>query len=672
MSDDYDSSSDSPPPRKQARSQSLKKSSGACVGCKSLKVRCEFTPGDKICQRCRAGNHECVPRTRKKRKPAPTHQDLLEKSYNQDCEIQKLLLQLDRLQADSKIRDWITRNSLDSKKENDRISWQYDNTRPEEAAMSHFALGDVSGSLTLPDIVKHCQLFPEDINTLFSLYFERINPFFSVLDPELHTPSKLIWANPFLFTVICATAARYYTARLDIYPLATDFAHDAAGKALIEGSKTVDVCQAFLILSVYPVPKKRWAEDRSWLLQGAAITLALELGLDQPPPQSCDEREALNRMRTWLNCFCVDHSHSIQFGKFRAIQNTYLARTSRDWYRSSPLNIPFDVHLVAYVQLIILMAEWRSIIGDDGQTLQQRHREGLDVVSESLLMASKLQQELDWWVVRYQQELAYNPLEICAYRGNTTQMITSYLRLVVLAVAFPYAVKNGVSRDSEILKQSIDAARSVIQIMSERLYPTGFLRYAMDANFMYVSFAAAYLVNLLRPRFLPLLDETTQDDIVNSVDRLIFVLNDIALNGRHTPALHARFLSSLLLKYHRKLSPDSSPSDSSDNLKIYPQYSKDRRHTPLSHWPDVASSSSASGAPRQLEFDLGNRTVYQEPGDADMDLSINNFVRSVGNQIPIHHSYVHHSTENAWNLGQATTVWGAHTPNWMSTFPGFQ
>lgn len=77
-----------------------------------------------------------------------------------------------------------------------------------------------------------------------------------------------------------------------------------------------------------------------------------------------------------------------------------------------------------------------------------------------------------------------------------TFRITAYLRLVVLAVGFQYAVKSGVSPESEVFKQSIDAARSVIQITIERLYPTGHLRYAMEANFLYVSFAAAYLVNV--------------------------------------------------------------------------------------------------------------------------------------------------------------------------------
>ena len=88
--------------------------------------------------------------------------------------------------------------------------------------------------------------------------------------------------------------------------------------------------------------------------------MAMELGLNQPPSDPCDEREALNRTRTWLNCYCVDGSHAIQFGKMPMLPlDDYLARTSRNWYKSSPMNTPFDVHLCAYVQIILIMAQWR-------------------------------------------------------------------------------------------------------------------------------------------------------------------------------------------------------------------------------------------------------------------------------------------------------------------------
>ena len=71
-----------------------------------------------------------------------------------------------------------------------------------------------------------------------------------------------------------------------------------------------------------------------------------------------------------MNCYCVDASHAIQFGKMPMLAlDDYVARTSRDWYKSSSLNSPFDVHLCAYVSLILLMAEWRKT-AESGKTVR--------------------------------------------------------------------------------------------------------------------------------------------------------------------------------------------------------------------------------------------------------------------------------------------------------------
>lgn len=167
-----------------------------------------------------------------------------------------------------------------------------------------------------------------------------------------------------------------------------DFARDTAGQMLVDGNQSIDVCQAYLIMAVYPTPRKRWTEDRSWLLMGVAIRytlqhqnflhfsdndirrMAMELGLNQPPPPMCDERQRLNRVRTWLNCYCVDGSHAIQFGKMPMVRlDDFVARTSRDWYKCSPMNTAFDVHLCAYVHILIVMSEWRQTLNlhDKGQ-----------------------------------------------------------------------------------------------------------------------------------------------------------------------------------------------------------------------------------------------------------------------------------------------------------------
>ena len=71
------------------------------------------------------------------------------------------------------------------------------------------------------------------------------------------------------------------------------------------------------------------------------------------------------------------------------------------------------------------------------------------------------------------------------------------MKLVVLSVGFQHSAKRGLSRGCEVVLKSIEAARTVIEIIIEQLAPTGYLRYAMDANFLYVSFAAAFLINVI-------------------------------------------------------------------------------------------------------------------------------------------------------------------------------
>jgi len=595
---------------------------------------------------------------RRTRLPPPSQA----KAHSQDLQIQALLLQFDKLKADNKIKESMMRaqstdvRPLDINKKSLMLQrWTSKARSPEESIKVNFSPG-LEASLSRPDLVKYCGLYAEEISYLFSIFFERVNPFFSILDPELHTPEKLIWTCPFLFTVICAVSSRYYEERPGLYLMAMNFARDAAGRALIDGSKSVDVCQAYLLMAVYPVPKKKWAEDRSWLLMGVAIRMAIELELNQPPPSTCNERESLNRTRTWLNCYCVDGSHAIQFGKMPMLRlDDYLARHSRQWYKSSSMNLPFDVHLCAYVHIIIIVAKWRSIMANEQKPVD------FDVVASVLETEAKLSQELALWVEAYAEEFSYLPLLICAYRGNTTQMITSYLRLVVLAVGFQHAVKLGFSRDSELVSKSIQAAREVIQIMSERLYPTGNLRFAMEANFLYVSFAAAFLINLLRPKLLPLLDEKLQEEIIQDVSGLIDILGSkaVALDGRHTPALYSRFLSSLLAK-HNCMPPRSTLQSSPNEPRFHAQYSDDRGPTPphTCSWPDIMHTEDASSS-SQYNGDFAAHGEFYQHDDVDMDLSLSHFVKTVTQGFPVPSDPAPHHVSIVTNNPHGLN-WGFH------------
>lgn len=50
-----------------------------------------------------------------------------------------------------------------------------------------------------------------------------------------------------------------------------NYARLAAGTALIGGPKTVELVYAYILLSLYPVPARRWEDDRGWIYLGMAI-----------------------------------------------------------------------------------------------------------------------------------------------------------------------------------------------------------------------------------------------------------------------------------------------------------------------------------------------------------------------------------------------------------------
>lgn len=117
------------------------------------------------------------------------------------------------------------------------------------------------------------------------------------------------------------------------------------------------------------------------------------------------------------------------------------------------------------------------------------------------------------------------------------------------------------------------------------------------------------------------------------MSKLIDVLgsDSIALDGRHTPALYSRFLSSLLAKYN--VFPPQDDSAPTDDVKIYRQFELDRAETPpnVYSWPDIAHSDNVSPHPSDGSDDF---LLYQRSGVPDMDLSLNNFIRAVNEGQP--------------------------------------
>jgi Fungal specific transcription factor domain len=204
--------------------------------------------------------------------------------------------------------------------------------------------------------------------------------------------------------IVCAIASRYYTER-PVYATLMQYAQLAAGTALISGNKNVEMCQAYLLLSVYPLPARKWEDQRTWLYLGLAVRffnffllfmryntnvhrrrtatdLNLHLPMTAKPLNENHAREMLNRTRVWLNCLNVERSTASQYGKPSTINpRDYILNNSEDWWKSSPHNMKnFDIHICVYNGELKIMANFLTKIYSD-----PKHLTGLNKVCLVLL-----------------------------------------------------------------------------------------------------------------------------------------------------------------------------------------------------------------------------------------------------------------------------------------------
>ncbi|KIJ62383.1 hypothetical protein HYDPIDRAFT_30354 [Hydnomerulius pinastri MD-312] len=405
-----------------------------------------------------------------------------------------------------------------------------------------------------PDIVLHGLVTSTDVDKLFEIFWTQINPFIGLLDPKLHTASSIFQRCPFLFTAICAISSRYYAEKSEIYPVAMHFAKHSAANALIDGWKSVELCQAYILMSIYAVPARRWEEDRSWLYTGLAVRIATDLNLHQvsvtQPQTERQEREMLNRTRVWMICFNLDRSTATQFGKPTTIKEDYITRNSADWYKQSQYRDKYDIHLCAYSSLLRIVGRFHDDIFSDPNSPTGLNK-SINFLTVTLQHDAHLTAYFDEWTKRFNEESDHNDPG-SRFRCTLLPFLVNYSRLVMYSFGFQHAFQRGIeANDNVFLTKCFEAATVVIKHMIEVLVPSNLMRAAPDGHFIFASFASAFLLKLLRPEFVHILTREMEDEIFDLIGRLITTLQDVAIDERHTPRLYARFLAGLLTR-HRK------------------------------------------------------------------------------------------------------------------------
>ncbi|EMD32764.1 hypothetical protein CERSUDRAFT_77143 [Gelatoporia subvermispora B] len=570
--------------------------------CKKLKMICEFPPGQSTCKRCKSSGHSCLARSHK---PQSLFNDqyLDEQIYHQDVIIESLLKSLHRpvatplsiatnhpasLDTNVKHSDAISRRDLlPSSIQNTSMSEEPavlrlssrlhrdpnledlidDKTKlvpgtrtkaeiepevvdsPDEPSVDPvFDLGTRTSLFQghrPPEIMVHGLVTSLDVDRLFEIFFTHLNPHLSLLDRELHTPAYTSVTCPFLFTAICAVSWRYYKEKLEMYPIAMYFAECAAAEGVLNDLQSEELAQAYILMSHYSRPTRRWTDDKSWLYTSLAVRVYFA---------ATEAAKNTNDLK----------SDAASADPFSTI------RHPADWYKTSSLNQSFDIALCAYTAHLHILAGFHDKIYSDPDSPTGLN-ENLDLHSVISRFDEKMTENFEEWIRRFHKESDMQDPE-CRFRASVLLFLTNSSRLVMYSFGLQHALSRGFHvKDMLFLIKSFDYAKSVITAMVESLAPSGYMRYSPDAHFIYASFASVVLLKLTSPELAIYITEKQTAVIFDLIGRLIQTFNSptTAVDDYHTPKLHARFLTRLLSKHRRGVDSDVRDTQPSPQENVH-------------------------------------------------------------------------------------------------------
>lgn len=200
----------------------------------------------------------------------------------------------------------------------------------------------------------------KEMEDLFDVYFNQINPINVIFDPFLHSLSYVRARSKFLLTVIASQAARMSPGDRNAElaeKLEKHWRTTLLPKILLGGYKSVEISQAFLLASQFHRPTHIIVEDRAWQYLGFAIRTATEIGVNIAlAPNARDQedeqmaRRLRNRERLWLSLVIAEGILSTQFGRPCTLSIRGAVSQSTQWNRED-YALPEDAALVCQIEL---------------------------------------------------------------------------------------------------------------------------------------------------------------------------------------------------------------------------------------------------------------------------------------------------------------------------------
>ncbi|WRT69766.1 uncharacterized protein IL334_006757 [Kwoniella shivajii] len=437
----------------------------------------------------------------------------------------------------------------------------YDETGQGVASHNYFKLGNTMnptaglGDTRLPELMTIVSR--EEIGELFDIFFDNMSFQVPLVYREFHTPDLVLQRSQFLCTVLCALAARYYHKRPELNAQLSAYAKRLAFEVPSRGYKSVEVVQAYLLLSLWTLgPEKTFEQDRTWLMLGMAIRMATDLnlhrksivsGLDTEEGKARD-LEIINRERCWLHCFVLDRSLSAQMGKPYTLREDYIIRNACEasWHQQR-FSLRSDRGLSAYVVLQQIMSRAIDSIYSSTSTVS-----GLRHDCDYMLIVRSAHEELRRWLTEWNRPEQYVgmagvPDGKAEYDYSSRgQFYFAYSSLVLYSFGLENALERAKMDISFFLTNVYEAATRVCTVVKEEFLPKGYLPYLPDSNFVMCSYALLSLLKLLKPDLRPYHD--SEEAIFKLVSEMADILEDCAVDPSHQPAIYAAFIREIVRK----------------------------------------------------------------------------------------------------------------------------
>ncbi|KIO13589.1 hypothetical protein M404DRAFT_122870 [Pisolithus tinctorius Marx 270] len=406
----------------------------------------------------------------------------------------------------------------------------------------------------------------DEVVALFKIYFDHMNVRIQnspmsilrlissqmhcgLLDREFHTPSLVCSRSPFLLTTICAIASKFYPVRADLHGKLSDIAQKLAFSVPAKGYKSLEIIQAYLLLTLWGCGAvERYEYDKTWLLLGMAIRMATDMNLHRKTTVKSDDtaegrardKEVHNRERTWYLCFALDRSTSAQMGKPHSIREDSVIRNVLEWIRS-PDATTGDSLLAAYVELQRIVSRSLDFLYSGTNTPS-----GLQTDCDYLLIIKTIETQMYAWQHEWTgaRQFQTDDEVIKAYRSTMMKFYFHYYMLVINSFGLQDAMEHSSVDIPHFFARVHSAATAVSAIARDELAPRGYLRYSPDSHFVFLSYAVLSLLKLIRPEFQTFIEN--EQKIVELVKDVATVLGEIAINSHHTPALYSTFLRALI------------------------------------------------------------------------------------------------------------------------------